>query len=376
MTETKVNPSRFLWARERANLPIDSLTKQFPKYKDWELGNSSPTFKQLQKFAKKTHAPIGYFFCTELPKELLPIPDFRTIGGECVEKPSINLIDTIYLCQRRQSWYREYALSEGLAPLKFVGSASLNSDIAAVASDIRNIVQFSLHDQKSWKSRTDILKYLIDKADEIGVLVMVSGVVGNDTHRKLDANEFRGFAMSDKLAPLIFINRTDVMAAQIFTFAHELAHIWLNDSGLSNASLISTHSHKSEKWCNHVAAELLVPLADLKENYDTQGNLQKAIEHLVKLYKVSSLVIIRRIYDAGGLTYNEFNQVYKTELEKQPHMPAKKGGGNFYHVQTRRLGKRFSKAIVAKTLAGQNSFKETFRLLGIRDVVESLREFA
>ena len=204
---------------------------------------------------------------------------------------------------------------------------------------------------------------------------MVSGVVGNNTHRKLDANEFRGFAISDKLAPLIFINRTDAIAAQIFTFAHELAHIWLNNSGLSNASPISTHSHKNEKWCNYVAAELLVPLADLKKNYDTKENLQNAIERLVKLYKVSSLVIIRRIYDAGGLTYNELNQVYKNELEKPLRIPAKKGGGNFYRVQTRRVGQRFSKAIVAKTLAGQNSFTETFRLLGIRNV-ETLRAFA
>ena len=169
MTETKVNPSRFRWACERANIPIDSLTTQFPKYKDWECGKSSPTFKQLQKFAKKTHAPIGYFFCTELPKEQLPIPDFRTIDGEHPEKPSINLIDTIYLCQRRQNWYREYSLSEGLAPLDFVGSASLDSDVVTAASDIRNTISFSLQDQKSWKSRTDILKHLIDKADEIGV---------------------------------------------------------------------------------------------------------------------------------------------------------------------------------------------------------------
>ena len=372
---TKVNPSRFRWARERANLPIDSLTKQLPKYKDWELGKSNPTFKQLQKFAKKTHAPIGYFFCTELPNEQLPIPDFRTIGGEHLERLSINLLDTVYLCQRRQSWYREYALSGGLSPLKFVGSASLDSDIITVASDIRNIICFSLEDQESWKSRTDTFKHFIDKLDEIGVLVMVSGVVGNNTHRKLDANEFSGFAISDKLAPLVFVNRTDVIAAQIFTLAHELAHIWLNDTGLSNASPISIHSHKNEKWCNQVAAELLVPLADMKENYDTNENLQKAIERLVNLYKVSSLVVIRRIFDADGLTYDEFSQAYKNELEKPLRIPAKRGGGNFYRIQIRRVGLRFSEAIVAKTLAGQNSFTETFRLLGIRNV-ETLRAFA
>ena len=96
--------------------------KRFPKYREWESGEKQPTFKQLEQLAKATHAPVGSFFVSQPLQEPVPIPDLRTVGNRFIDRPSVDLLDTVYLCQQRQDWYRDYARMEGEEPLPFVGS--------------------------------------------------------------------------------------------------------------------------------------------------------------------------------------------------------------------------------------------------------------
>ena len=189
------------------------------------------------------------------PKEDLPIPDFRTIKNVEISRPSPHLLDTIYQCQQRQTWYRDLILSGDGEKLKFVGSINQSMPVPQAAKILRNYFGLDQENDDSHRTSTreGYLKSFIEKARKQGVLVMVNSIVGSNTHRKLDVNEFRGFAISDELAPLIFINGADSKSAQMFTLAHELAHLGLGKSALSNSDLISNISNSTEVWCNKVA---------------------------------------------------------------------------------------------------------------------------
>lgn len=358
-----VKPELVRWARERAGFGLDALARRFPRLESWERGEARPTLRQLESFAQATHTPVGYLFLQEPPVERVPIPDFRTVGNARIPRPSPDLLDTIYLCQERQEWYRDYARSTGEEPLAFVGSVSVASGVEATAASMRHALGFDLDERRRMSTWTDALRHFIGQADSLGVLVMVSGVVGNNNRRNLDPEEFRGFALADNLAPLVFINGADTKAAQMFTLAHELAHIWLGRSALSDVQPVSAPSNDVEIWCNRIAAELLVPLAVLEDEYRRDAELRDEVGRLARRFKVSTLVILRRIHDAGGLTREQLWRAYQEELERLRSIP--RGlGGNFYLTQAARVSKRFARALVVSTLEGQTLHRDAFRLLG------------
>ena len=365
MNRVPVQPKLLRWACERAGHSTDALTRRFPKLNEWERGEVQPTLKQLDAFAKATHAPLGFFFLAEPPVEQVPIPDFRTVANIHIGRPSPNLLDTVYLCQQRQDWYRDFARSMHEPALDFVGSASLEDDVVETAATMRRHLGLDLEERRQLSTWTDALRRFIEQADTLGVLVMVSGVVGSNNRRKLDPQEFRGFALADPLAPLVFVNGADTKAAQMFTLAHELAHLWLGESGVSDAEARNVPDQEVERWCNRVAAELLAPLAELHGEFDNHANLQDELQRLARRFKVSTLMILRRIYDAGLLTQDELWAEYDTELARLQESP-KSSGGNFYLTLGARVSKRFARAMVASTLEGRTGFTEAFRMLGLK----------
>ncbi len=363
MIRVDVQPRLLHWACERAGFGLDALTDRIPQLPSWESGETKPTLKQLEKFARIVHAPIGYLFLVEPPEEDVPIPDFRTVGNTHIDHPSPDLLETIYICQQRQEWYRDYARSIGETPCPFIGASHVGEDIPVVASQIRQALGFDVAARRRMRTWEEALRQFTEQADELGVLVMVNGVVGSNNYRKLDPEEFRGFALADGLAPLIFINGADSKSAQMFTLAHELVHLWIGETGLSDIEPVCSPSNRTEKWCNQVAAEILVPLDALRREYDPSESLEGALRRLAKCFKVSTLVILRRIYDAGHLSQNELWAAYRVELARIRDVP-KGTGGNFYWTQAARVSKRFASALVGSTLEGQTLHRDAFRLLG------------
>lgn len=367
MNRIAVNPELLTWARERAGLDAFELAGRFPKLEEWEAGTLLPTLRQLEDFARAVHVPIGYLFLPAAPQEALPIPDFRTLANRVITRPSPNLLDTIYLCQQRQDWFRDYARVHSLGPLAFVGSVRTQEPPERVAETMRQALGLSIEGRQRLPTWTDALRQLIANAESAGVLVMASSILGSNSHRKLDVEEFRGFALADDLAPLVFINAADSKAAQMFTLAHELAHLWLGASGVSDPVVGQRPEQREERWCNAVAAEFLLPLAALRQAHQTDIPIADELQRLARTFKVSTLVALRRLFDGGFIDQAQLWHIYREELSRIRALDrGGAGGGDFYRTLGARTGKRFARAVLSSTLEGQTLFQEAFRMLGVR----------
>jgi Zn-dependent peptidase ImmA (M78 family) len=149
----------------------------------------------------------------------------------------------------------------------------------------------------------------------------------------------------------------------MFTLAHELAHLWLGESGVSAAEPGSSQS--SERYCNVVAAEVLVPLEDFKAAWRPGSAPLEEARRLSRQFTVSTLVMLIRAREAGALGQEEFQALYSAETA-QAKQAASASGGDFYRTQGSRLGKRFATAVIASALEGRTSYKEALQLLGLR----------
>ena len=370
-----VRPELLTWALDRSGIAAED--PRYDRFARWASGDEQPTFKQLEGFAHATHAPLGYLFLNEPPIERVPIPDFRTMGNTEVSVPSPDLLDTIYECQMRHEWYRTYAAEQGYEPLPFVGSASVNDSPVQIADEIRSAIDFGMEERSRFARWEDALRQLIDSIENIGVLVMVSGIVGSNTHRKLKPREFRGFALTDPLASLIFVNGADTKSAQIFTMVHELAHVWLGESALSDAEMASNSPNNHELWANRVAAEVLVPLASIRSDYSGSAATAE-LERLARIYKVSTLVVLKRIFDAGFLTWDDYRDLYDEELDRVVAIVAARdgSGGDYYNTQQLRISRSFARAVIVDAMEGRTLYRDAFGLLGAakRSTFEGLAE--
>lgn len=377
--QTLINQEIVAWAQARAGLTVDDLAKKMGVKPDrlmqWKTGGEAMTFKQMKKLAEKTHTPLGYLFAEKPPEESLPVPDFRTFGDHDAARarPSVNLLDTIYGMQRRQSWFRDYLIEIGAAPLPFTQRDARRESVPAVAASMRELLQAE-KDQgiaEPFADKEAAMRGLLKSVgDETGVLVVRNGVVGNNTSRPLDVKEFRGFALYDEYAPLIFINNNDAKTAQIFTLAHELAHIYLGQGGVSNLDFRTLdNADKAEKFCNAVAAELLVPVEPFLMRWKKRKASGRQIAAMGRRLNVSGLVVARRALENKLISrdwYWDFYNEQEKRARKNPDAAdSQKGGGDFYAAYFHRANRRFAAAVVVSALEGRLSYRDAHNLLGV-----------
>jgi Zn-dependent peptidase ImmA (M78 family) len=366
MTRVEVKPDLLRWARERSQVDEIALGLRFPRLGVWERGEQQPTFKQLEDFARATHTPIGFLFLPEPPIERLPIRDFRTAKANPL-RPSADLLDTIFAMQRRQDWLREERRECESDPLEFVGAARLGDDPLAIGQEMRRAVGITdgwAAGVASWQEAVSELRRHIER---LGIMAIVNGVVGNDTHRKLNVEEFLGFALTDSYAPLIFVNGADWKSRQMFTLAHELAHVWLGTEGegISGFDGIFPGDARVEKFCDQAAAEFLVPAREMKERWRALKGAPNAFEQIAKYFKVSPIVAGRRALDLRLVNRETFFDFYDAYTKRERERTRPPGGGDFYNNQNTRVGAAFATGVIRAAIEGRLSFKEAYDLTGL-----------
>ena len=370
MPRVAVKSEMIKWAIKRCGLSEEELRAKFPKLDSWRNGDQQPTFRQLESFARTTMTPFGAMFLEAPPDEKLPVPDFRTRNDVPLSRYSPNLLDTIQAMQRRQVWLHDWLVNDGTEPLDFVGTAAPSDNFKSLAQRIRIRLDLDADWATALVNWEEALQTLRKAIERTGIFVFSNSVVGLNNHRPLDPEEFRGFVLCDSVAPVIFVNDADTKSARIFTLAHELVHVWLGKDAVFNLDKLMPSRDDTERFCNSVAAEFLIPAYKLTERWEEASQTEKPFHSLARSFKVSPVVAARSALDLKYITKSEFFAFYEKDreewLRRKKEDRSKSSGGNFYATQNVRLGRRFSTAIARAVREGRILYEDAFTLTDMK----------
>ena len=348
----------FKWARESAKITEEIAASKaavpIEKFREWETGNNYPTIKQAQKLAKAYKRPFALFFLPDVPTDFQPLQDFRKTGSKELSTSSIFIIREI---QQKQAWIREVNEENDENKVPFIGKYSIKDNPKIVAQDILNELNIN---PLYYKSNNPILEW-IEKAESKGVFISRTSFI--HSRLKLDSNEIQGFAIADNYAPFVFINSDDWNAPQLFTLVHELAHLWISETGISNNIEPSVknpdHFNPIELFCNEVAANALMPM-EFVENLDKKvfDNAREVFKS-AKVVGVSAFALLVRALNLGIISLSaykklklqadfEYNEFLKREEDKnlRQKQKEKKGGPNYFLLQLNRNSRLFTQTVL------------------------------
>ncbi len=362
------------WSRETAKYSIldVSLKMKCPvkTIDDWENEKEYPTIKQAEELSKIYRRPLAIFFLPEPPTDFQTLRDFRRNIDQ--SEYSTALVFIIREIQQKQNWIREILVSDGEPPLDFIGRYNVNSPVKEIADDIIN--EIGLFKDPFEK---DVLEKWINKVESRRIFVCRSGNI--HSHLPLDIEDIRGFAVCDRIAPFIFINSKDSKNGQLFSLIHELAHIWIDSSGVSSFKYddFSAESVSGfdpiEVLCNRVAAEILMPEVQVRSimKHNDIMNLDN-LDNVSKELNVSSYALIVRLLNFGIINYKVYNN-YKEVLENRYNefvmlesKKKKKGGPDWYFMQVRRNSKALTHLVFSLYKGGKISGTEASSVLNVK----------
>ncbi len=359
----KVKPEIYYWVKNQVNIEMLKLGMK-ENFKKWIAGEKDPTFRQIQDFSKATHIPLGYFFLDKPPAEKNELIEFRTIDSLELEQPSRDLIDTINEMENIQEWMKDYLINNSNDAVDFIASADLSDDIEKTVNSIREKLFLQIDWYKESKNSDESFKLIRKKLEEAGIIVMMNGIVGSNTKRKLNINEFRAFTLIDEYAPLIFINATDSANERLFSLLHEVAHIWYGKNSLFNDKYGINNPKIIEANCNAIAAEILLPNDNFVKSWNKNQfeSIDNRIQKISRLFHCSIIVVARRALDNKFITKNEYQKIVEIAKKVYSENKRKSSGGNYYNTALSRLDHRVLFALNNSAYAGETAFTDAYRL--------------
>lgn len=375
MAHALISPTMIQWAIRRSGLTVSEISKRLEinieKLHSIEHGDEPIAFGKAKTLAKIANIPFGFLFLSEPPKETpLLLPDLRTINSQEVDEPSHALQEIIRINQERVDWYRDYLIKQGFESNEYVGKLA-----EAKVTQMVEFLQQTLQVTRRGNAK-DYYRDLVKAVENLRIMVVQDSDLGHHS-KPLNSEEFRGFAIADSVAPLIFINTADSLNAQLFTLIHELVHILKGESGVSDNDMSTVHP--TEVFCNAVAGEFLVPESEFIkqwQNISKNEPMEIVFEKLAKEFYVSRHVIARRAMTLKYISQSEYQDYIARLHEEYLASKAKssKGGPSYYVVKNSKLSTQLSQAVVSETLAGKMLYRDGGHLLGMKP--SNIKNFA
>lgn len=355
----EISRERYQWALNRAGMTVDDYMVCHPNSNltKWLEGEKNPTIRQLEDFASSVNVPFGYLFLQNVPDERIPFPVFRGEAGR-YNHFDLNVYDMVNILSRRQDWLEDYLKENDIADCEIVGSVTLNTPITETVDRLRKYLDLHANWALNIISVDEAVNKLTDALENAGVFVTFNGVVGNNTHRVLKVSECRGFALANKVAPYIFVNSQDAKTAQMFTLIHETAHLMLGESA-GHAATDTLSRDVTENYCDKVAAEFLMPEAELRCLWNSD------LSFVARKFKVSELVVARRTHDLKLLSDTAYHSFWNEYITRDIQHKRGTSGGDFYKTTMKRIGRMFAIHVNNAVNSRQLSYTDAYRLTGL-----------
>jgi len=367
-TVTALNPRILVWARERTGKRVEEVAEALGKRPEvvasWEAGESAPTYPQLEALAYKVYKrPIALFFFPEPPEEPDPEHSFRTLPDFEIEELSS---DTRFKIRQARSFQLSlYELNGGRNP----GRALIFRDIVVdgrssqqVSQEVRKYLGVDPDTQASWRSSEDAFKNWRAAIEEKGVFVFKGAFKQEDVS---------GFCLFDSEFPLIYVNNSTPTTRQIFTLFHELAHILFATNGVTKRNdnyirSLTGEARRIEVFCNQFAADVLVPLPELRRLIADRAPADEVVAELSRHFKVSREVILRRFLDEDLVSKKEYEAKAHEWAEEAKQARARSSGGNYYATHAAYLGDSYLRLAFRRFYEGALTLDQLADHLNVR----------
>lgn len=387
MSQVAVNPEILRWARESAGLTVSEAAAKLhintarnvsptDRLQQLEEGKTPPTRALILKMSKQYRRPLLTFYLEQPPSIGDRGEDFRRLPDNYTESDEALVDALLRNIRTRQSIVRAVLEDEdGVEPLPFIGSANLSDGIDRVSQQIIENLTFDLSDFRKCSNTTKAFKYLRAKAEEAGVYVLILNDLGSH-HSSIEMEIFRGFALADSIAPFVIVNGQDARAAWSFTLLHELAHLWLGQTGVSGAGALAYSN--IERFCNDVAGKILLKNDEISEIELTSAtsfeNTLDVIETFASARNISRSMVAYKIYRAGIISDELWNRLrlefrqqwinHRNELRRRGK--EQDGGPNPYTVKRYKTGPALLELVSRSLSTGAITTTKAGMVLGIK----------